>query len=31
MSQPLIAALKRLMHAHPDSIAASTMTTAQKR
>ncbi|HAS8449310.1 TPA: hypothetical protein I7726_04650 [Vibrio vulnificus] len=31
MSQPLIAALKRLMNAHPDSIAASTMTTAQKR
>ena len=31
MSQPLIAALKRLMNAHPASIAASTMTTAQKR
>ncbi|EPF7766839.1 DUF7281 domain-containing protein [Vibrio vulnificus] len=31
MSQPLIAALKRLMNAHPESIAASTMTTAQKR
>lgn len=31
MSQPLIAALKRLMNAHPDAIAASTMTTAQKR
>ncbi|HBC3534429.1 TPA: hypothetical protein KDZ66_003354 [Vibrio vulnificus] len=31
MSQPLIAALKRLMNAHPDSIAASTMTIAQKR
>ncbi|EHH0804546.1 hypothetical protein QTG64_001926 [Vibrio vulnificus] len=31
MSQPLIAALKRLMNAHPEAIAASTMTTAQKR
>ncbi|EOX1555531.1 Wadjet anti-phage system protein JetD domain-containing protein [Vibrio cholerae] len=31
MSQPLIAALKRLMNVHPDAIAASTMTTAQKR
>ncbi|WP_231566930.1 Wadjet anti-phage system protein JetD domain-containing protein [Vibrio navarrensis] len=27
----MIAALKRLMNAHPDAIAASTMTTAQKR
>ncbi|EOK5704712.1 Wadjet anti-phage system protein JetD domain-containing protein [Vibrio vulnificus] len=31
MSQPLIAALKRLMNAHPEAIAASTMTTEQKR
>ncbi|WP_337915719.1 DUF7281 domain-containing protein [Vibrio cholerae] len=27
----MIAALKRLMNAHPEAIAASTMTTAQKR
>ncbi|ENM3965504.1 hypothetical protein ODJ43_003471 [Vibrio cholerae] len=31
MNQPLIAALKRLMNAHPNAIAASTMTTEQKR
>lgn len=31
MSQPLIVALKRLINAHPDAIAASTMTTAQRR
>ncbi|EPP5680299.1 DUF7281 domain-containing protein [Vibrio cholerae] len=30
MNQPLIAALKRLMNAHPNAIAASTMTTEQK-
>lgn len=31
MSLPLIAALKRLMNAHPSAIAASAMTAAQRR